>query len=94
MTVIESDIESYLRRRVTEAGGRCFKFVTPGMTGTPDRILIFSGGRIIFVETKRPSGGRFSGMQNWWQDILTGYGCHYARVKNRAEIDKLLEGVT
>lgn len=30
------------------------KFVSPGMSGVPDRIVLFPGGHIAFVELKAP----------------------------------------
>lgn len=52
----ENTVEGYLRKRVRAAGGKCYKFVCPGHIGAPDRICIFPGGRIFFVETKAPGG--------------------------------------
>lgn len=45
-----------------ECGGLCLKFVSPGKRGVPDRIVLFPGGVVAFVEFKRP-GGRFSELQ-------------------------------
>ena len=36
---MEKDIESYLRKRVTAAGGLALKLVCPGFTGVPDRLI-------------------------------------------------------
>lgn len=52
-TVSEKAIESRLKQRVTERGGLCFKFSSPGTIGVPDRIVILNGN-IVFVELKRP----------------------------------------
>lgn len=48
----ESKIEAYLRQRVTEAGGLCWKFTSPGLRGVPDRIVVMPGGKVYFVELK------------------------------------------
>lgn len=50
----ERDIEQQLRRVVRSAGGECLKWVSPGYTGVPDRIILAPGGRIAFAETKAP----------------------------------------
>ena len=50
----ESKIEDRLRKGVERAGGRCLKFVSPGHTGVPDRIILMPGGRVYFAETKAP----------------------------------------
>jgi hypothetical protein len=52
----ETVIEKKLKKAVEGLGGRCLKFVSPGMRGVPDRICLFPGGQIIFVETKAPGG--------------------------------------
>ena len=52
--MLEKEIERHLREGVKNLGGWCLKFVTPGFTGVPDRILLLKGGVIAFVETKRP----------------------------------------
>ena len=49
---MEKTIESYLRRRVRDAGGLALKFICPGWTGVPDRIILMPGGRVYFAETK------------------------------------------
>lgn len=56
MTLKENTIEGYLRKRVRAAGGKCYKFVSPGHIGAPDRICIFPHGRVYFAETKAPNG--------------------------------------
>ena len=48
----ESAIEQKLKKVVEAAGGKCLKFVSPGMSGVPDRICLFSGGHVVFVEIK------------------------------------------
>lgn len=50
----EKAIEQKLIRMVIHRGGICPKFVSPGYDGMPDRIVLFPGGRIAFVEVKAP----------------------------------------
>lgn len=52
--MLEKDLERQFCRRVQEEGGQAWKFVSPGKSGVPDRIVLFPGGRIFFVELKRP----------------------------------------
>ena len=54
----ESYIESYLVRKVKEHGGLCYKFVSPGNPGVPDRLIITPTGKTIFVELKTEVGKR------------------------------------
>ena len=48
----EKDIERKLIKEVKKAGGICPKWVSPGFDGIPDRIVLFPGGKVGFVEVK------------------------------------------
>lgn len=74
MTKLEKDIEAQLRRTVERHGGKCLKWVCPGWRGVPDRIVLLPGGRIHFVETKRPKGGKLDPLQIKWREWLTRLG--------------------
>ena len=50
----EKYIEQKLVRAVKERGGIAPKFVSPGLDGVPDRIVLLPMGRIAFVELKAP----------------------------------------
>lgn len=79
MTALEKEVERRLRKMVSRHGGMCLKWVCPGWTGVPDRIVLMPGGRVYFVELKRPKGGKLSAMQLWWRKQLQGLGfwCSY-----------------
>lgn len=74
MTALEKEVERRLRKMVERHGGKCLKWTCPGWTGVPDRIVLMPGGRIYFVELKRPKGGKLSAMQRWWGDQLRRLG--------------------
>lgn len=52
----ERNVERILKQRVEDSipGAKCLKFVSPGYTGVPDRIILLPGGAVVFVELKRP----------------------------------------
>ena len=50
----EQALERKIKEYVESRGGLFLKWVSPGYTGVPDRILLMPGGRISFVEVKRP----------------------------------------
>ncbi|WP_394523692.1 VRR-NUC domain-containing protein [Lacrimispora sp. JR3] len=52
----ESEIEKILVNEVRRLGGRAYKWVSPGNSGVPDRIVIFSGQSPIFTELKTDTG--------------------------------------
>lgn len=84
---IENDIESRLRKQVESIGGKAFKFISDGNRGVPDRIVCLPGGRVVFVETKRPKGGVLSKLQRYRISELQRLGFD-ARVVNT---DKLID---
>lgn len=49
----EHHIEAQLKKAVEASGGLCWKLVSPGTTGVPDRICLKTG-RVVFVEVKAP----------------------------------------
>lgn len=51
----EREIEAKLKREVEKRGGLCFKFLS-SVSGVPDRILLFAGGVVVFVELKKEGG--------------------------------------
>ena len=48
----ERKVEEYIIGKVKSMGGKCYKFVSPGNNGVPDRIVMLPQGRVYFVETK------------------------------------------
>ena len=69
----ESYIESYLVRKVKEHGGLCYKFVSPGNPGVPDRLIITPTGKTIFVELKTEVG-RLAKVQKWQRSEMEKRG--------------------
>ena len=50
----ENQIEAKLKQMVEKQGGIAPKFVSPGLSGMPDRLVLLPGGHIAFVEVKAP----------------------------------------
>lgn len=70
----ERDIEKHFIQKIESLGGVALKFTVPGQRGWPDRLAILPGGRVIFVELKRPKGGRLSALQIERLRTLTDLG--------------------
>lgn len=86
MTKLEKEIEAALKNMVTKHGGKCLKWVCPGWTGVPDRIILLPGGRVLFAETKKPKGGKLSKMQEWWWQQLRLLGFWSVIIKDLEDI--------
>lgn len=52
--MLESMVERKFVTEVKKRGGLAVKFVSPGLDGVPDRLVLFPGGRLAFVELKAP----------------------------------------
>ena len=50
----EKTIEKKLILATKNMGGIALKFISPGLDGMPDRIVLLPGGRMGFVEVKAP----------------------------------------
>lgn len=50
----ESTVERKLTTTVKMRGGIAPKFVSPGLDGVPDRLVLFPHGKLAFVEVKAP----------------------------------------
>lgn len=89
MTKLEREIEAKLRTTVEKHGGLCLKWVCPGWSGVPDRIILLPGGRVMFAEIKRPKGGKLDKLQDWWRTRLQKMGFWSVVVWNEADIKTL-----
>lgn len=86
----ESAIEALLVRAVHQAGGRCYKWVSPGNSGVPDRIVILPDSRVIFVELKTETG-RTSALQDWQIGTLRGLGQKVRVLRGRHEVELFIQ---
>lgn len=88
--MLEEKIEAYLVKRVKELGGVAEKFVSPGKSGVPDRIVMLPGGLLLFVECKA-TGKKAAPAQQRDHDRrrALGFGCYV--VDSFAAIDAMIE---
>jgi hypothetical protein len=50
----EKNVEANLVKAVKNMGGLAPKFISPGLDGVPDRLVLLPGGRLAFIELKAP----------------------------------------
>lgn len=87
----EHHIEQALKHSVEAAGGICWKLVSPGTNGVPDRICIMHG-RVVFVELKAP--GRFPRpIQRRRIQQLRDHGMSVVVVDSHAGIKEVLDAL-
>lgn len=87
---LESRIEGRLVRGVRAAGGLCWKVTAE--RGAPDRIAVLPGGRVVWIELKRP-GGTVARAQEYQHRRLRALGHEVLVLRSRGEVDGFLAGL-
>ncbi|MEG2289067.1 MAG: VRR-NUC domain-containing protein [Clostridium sp.] len=88
----ESKIERYLKKQIELLGGQALKFVSPGMSGVPDRIVLLPQGKIIFVELKAP-GKKLRALQEYRAKELRALGFRVEIIDTIEKVDMFVKGV-
>ncbi len=87
----EKEVEGYLRTEVEKIGGKAFKLSSQIEAGMPDRLVCLPGGRVLFVETKRPKGGKVSKIQLYRMKQLKDLGFNVEVINTRDKVRELIE---
>jgi len=87
--MLERDIEQYLVKQAKAAGGKAYKWVSPGNNGVPDRIVTLPGGRIAFAELKAP-GKKPTALQVNQQRYLANQGFPVFVIDSKEGVDLLI----
>ena len=88
----ERDVERKLVNAVKAAGGICPKWVAPGFDGVPDRIVMFPGGKIAFVEVKAP-GEKPRPLQRARHELLRRLGFKVFVLDNVEKIGGIIDEI-
>ena len=87
--MLERSVEAGLVKKVKQHGGLCLKFVSPSVSGVPDRMIIYRG-RVIFVELKQEYG-RLSTIQKRMHERLRYHGAEVYVAYGSEGVRKLIE---
>ena len=88
----EKYIERKLVKAVKEMEGMALKFVSPGLDGMPDRLVLLPMGRIAFVEVKSP-GKKPRPLQLARHEMLRKLGFKVFILDDAADIEKILKEI-
>lgn len=91
MATRENKVETYLDQRIRSLDGLTRKWVSPGRSGVPDRIVIVAG-RVWLVEVKTVDGAR-SPEQIREHKRLQEAGAQVRTVYGNAGVDEFIEEV-
>lgn len=88
----EKDIEKTFTNAIKKAGGIAPKLVSPGTAGMPDRIVLFRGARVAFVELKQ-RGEKPRPIQVRRHDLLRDFGFPVYIVDSTSQIPEVINAI-
>jgi hypothetical protein len=91
--MLESKIENYLFKQIRKADpeGLCFKWVSPGNKGVPDRV-VFINKQVWFIELKSPYG-ELSVVQGYIGRKIQKQTPNYRVISSKKEVDAFINEV-
>ncbi|WP_346914187.1 VRR-NUC domain-containing protein [Clostridium sp.] len=89
----ESEIEKALTIEVKKRGGLALKFISPGMSGVPDRLIMMKGGKLAFIELKAP-GKKLRSLQIKRKRQLESLGFLVYCIDDKEKIGGVLDEIT
>jgi hypothetical protein len=90
--MFEREIEKALTTAAKKHGGLCLKFISPGMSGVPDRLVLIKGGKLIFAELKAP-GKKMRPIQIKRKRQLEELGFKVYCIDNKEQIGGVLDEI-
>ena len=88
----EKDLERRMVRAVKNMGGLAPKFVSPGLAGVPDRLVLLPEGKIAFVEMKAP-GQKPTSLQRLRHGQLRDLGFRVFVIDSKEKIGGMLDEI-
>jgi len=89
----EKIIENHFVWTVERAGGKTYKFTSPGRKGVADRIACLPDGSTWFVELKT-KGGRLSALQKMFMSDMALLKQNYACLWTIEQVDEWIKSAT
>lgn len=86
----EVSVEKRLKNKVSEYGGLALKLVSPGFAGVPDRLVLFNGSKIAFVELKAPAK-KLRALQQKRKKQLEALGFQVFKIDSYEAVDQMIE---
>jgi len=90
--MLESVIEMALTKQVKQMDGKALKFISPGNTGMPDRLILLPKGKVGFVEVKA-HGKSPSPLQLARHEMLKNLGFQVHVLDDCKQIEEILNAI-
>lgn len=88
--MLEKQIENYFVQLLQKRKCLCWKFVSPGIAGVPDRIIILPFGKVVFAEIKAP-GGKLRKLQKIRCKQLEMQNVDVWQIDSKEKIEKFIK---
>jgi hypothetical protein len=88
----EKIVENHFVWAVERAGGKTWKFTSPGRKGVADRIACLPDGSTWFVELKT-KGGRLSALQKMFMSDMALLNQNYMCLWTKEQVDEWIKSV-
>lgn len=88
----EKEVEAALVKAAKKRNGVALKFVSPGLSGVPDRLVLLPDGKIGFIELKAP-GKKMRLLQEKRKSQLERLGFLVFCLDNKEEVEVMLDEI-
>lgn len=88
----EKEVEAALVKAVKKRNGMALKFVSPGLSGVPDRLVLLPDGKIGFIELKSP-GKKMRLLQEKRKSQLERLGFLVFCLDSKEEVEVMLDAI-
>lgn len=88
----EKEVEAALVKAAKKRNGVALKFVSPGLSGVPDRLVLLPDGKIGFIELKAP-GKKMRLLQEKRKSHLERLGFLVFCLDSKEEVEVMLDAI-
>ncbi len=88
----ESTLEKLFVKEVKKRRGLALKFVSPGISGVPDRVVLMKNGKMAFVELKAP-GKKLRPLQIKRKAQLESLGFKVYCIDDKEQIGGIIDAI-
>ena len=88
----EKEVEAALVKAAKKRNGPALKFVSPGLSGVPDRLVLMPNGKMAFIELKAP-GKKMRLLQEKRKSQLEALGFLVFCIDSKEKVEVVLDAI-